>query len=59
MDTASFAHDRAYSQVVRRLFEAWAQKENKPRCGFIQVYGPTNIFTAARHGEPALARTFK
>jgi len=30
---ASFAHDRSYAQVVRRIFGAWAQKENKPRWG--------------------------
>ena len=33
MDIGSFAHDRTYTQVVRRIFEAWAQKENKERWG--------------------------
>lgn len=33
LDPASFAHDRSYTQVVRRIFEAWVQKENKSRWG--------------------------
>jgi hypothetical protein len=33
LDPAAFARDRSYAQVVRRIFEAWAQKENKPRWG--------------------------
>jgi len=33
LDPVSFVHDRSYAQVVRRIFEAWAQKENKPRWG--------------------------
>ena len=33
LDPASFANDRSYAQIVRRIFEAWAQKESKPRWG--------------------------
>ena len=33
LDPVSFARDRSYAQIVRRIFEAWAQKEQKPRWG--------------------------
>jgi len=33
LEPSSFASDRAYVQIVRRIFENWAQKENKTRWG--------------------------
>ncbi len=29
----SFSHSRSYANIVERIFQAWAQKENKPRWG--------------------------
>jgi hypothetical protein len=33
LDPADFVQDRSYASVVRRIFEAWAKKEEKPRWG--------------------------
>lgn len=33
LEPSSFAHYRYYRQVVSRIFEEWARKENKPRWG--------------------------
>lgn len=33
LEPSSFANDRSYRQVVSRIYEEWASKENKPRWG--------------------------
>ncbi len=33
LDPSAFAGDRSFAQVVARLYEAWAEKEHKPRWG--------------------------
>jgi len=43
LSPAVFAGERSYRGVVKRLFEAWAQKENKPRWGDKTPYYVTDL----------------
>lgn len=33
LEPSAFAHDRSYAQIARRVYAAWAEKENRPRWG--------------------------
>ena len=45
LDLSSFAHYRSYAQVVSRIFEEWARKENKRRWGDKTPWYVTEIST--------------